>query len=169
MNQETDPFPGIIQRSKQHATPYILTDEQKEWLRRWFPVTPDHTLAKMMGVAYMTVRRMASKLGLSKDKAAYSERAKRAIRQIAESERRRARLCLPRRTRWNLPSKPYTPAQIRRRYHAIRKYGYVLAADCSEEGGHRFVIYWDKDTRRSKTFEEYSEIQGFRFKEWKDN
>lgn len=163
------PFPGTIQRSARRGTPFILTDEQAEWLYRCFPVTPDHTLAKMIGVGYMTVRRMAAKLGLAKDKAAYSERSQRVIHQIAESERRRARLCLPSRTRWRLPSKPYTPLQLRKRYQAVHKYGYVLADDCSEGGGHRFVIYYDQETRRNKTFEEYSKIHGFRFKEWTDS
>ena len=64
-----EPFPNKLIRSNGHGMPVLLSDEQKEWLRKYYPITSDQKLAHLMGIAYMTVRRMAAKMGLSKDKA----------------------------------------------------------------------------------------------------
>lgn len=162
------PFPGTLQRAKTLGTPYTLTDEQRAWLEKYFPICGDKDLAKAMGCAYMSVRRIAHKLGLAKDRDAMMLRFSAIQKSIIESERRKERWCLERKTNIYIPRKKYTSQQIRRRWQAVKKFGYILADDYSEEGGHRYVIYYNENTKRNKMFEKYSIKHGFRFEEWRE-
>lgn len=163
-----DPFPGTLTKAKSLGTPYALTDEQRAWLAKWFPVVADKELAKAIGCAYMSVRRMAKKLGIAKDREVMRERFRETSKEIVESERRRDRWRLPRRTNFHLPFKKYTASQIARRRNAVHKYNYVLADDCSDEGGHRYVIYYDENTQRDERFEYNSRRAGFEIKRWQE-
>jgi hypothetical protein len=40
--------------------------------------------------------------------------------------------------------------------------------DCSEQGGERYNIYYDKDTERAEIFERNLIADGFHIKEWKE-
>lgn len=159
-------FPGTLTRSKGHGTPFVLTDEQERWFTRWYPISADKDLAKAMGCGYMSVRRMAKKLGIEKDRRMISERYCKIVKTIVESERRRDRWGLPRRTSLHLPFKKYSASQIARRYKAVHKYNYILADDCSDEGGHRYCIYYDENTNRNEHFEYNSRRAGFEIKRW---
>ena len=77
------PFPGTVARTGKYNS-YVLTEEQKEWLIRWFPVTENKRLAKASGLTYSTLHRFARDLGLTK-----SEKGMRAIkrRQAAHIKR----------------------------------------------------------------------------------
>lgn len=163
-----DPFPGTLTRAKVLGTPFILTDEQKAWFERYFPVQSDKDIAKAMGCAYMSVRRMAKKMGLVKDKAAMGRRYSEIQKGVLENERRRERWGLDRRTNIYIPHKKYDHEQLRRRCVAVKRYGYILADDYTDEGGHRYMIYFDQNTRRNKMFERYSKEHGFNFEEWKE-
>lgn len=60
-------FPGKLTRGKYG---YIhLTDEQVEWLKRWFPVTENRRLAEAMGMSKPTLHRYARQYGLTKSAA----------------------------------------------------------------------------------------------------
>lgn len=134
---DIDPFPSKLRREKKPGPPYALTDEQADWLRRYFPVIADRILCKMMGCSYLTLRRMAQRLGITKDRNAIRERYSQIMKEVIKSERRRDHWGLPRRTSLYLPYKKYTASQIKRRYVAVHKFNYILADDCSDEGGHR--------------------------------
>jgi hypothetical protein len=61
----------------------------------------------------------------------------------------------------------YTKSQTSHRYNALRR-GYILMTDCSEQGGERYNIYYDKDTERAEIFERNLIADGFHIKEWKE-
>lgn len=164
---EIEPFPGKLTKSKALGTPYVLNESQIHWLAEWFPVTEDRTLMKMMGCSYMSVRRLAEKHGIKKDRVAMRERFSQTMKNIIESERRRDRWGLPRNTSLMLAHKPYSSSQTAVRHRAIKQ-GYVLATDCSYEGGHRYVIYYDENTKRNAKFEKTYRKHGFEIKEWRE-
>lgn len=56
-------------------------------------------------------------------------------------------------TKFHLPMQNYTRKQTQRRNYALRL-GYFLDADCSDDGGNRYKVFYDKDTKRSKRFED---------------
>lgn len=158
-----DPFPGILSRSNSLGTPYVLTDDQAGWLRRFFPVESTEEIARMMGMHRSSVTRIARRLGIAKDREAYLRRLRDIQLRIVESERRRERWGLPRRTGYHLPTRAYTKKEISRRWNAKRKWGYI-PGDKVEE---RYVIFYDGNTRRNKSFEHYCEKNGFTIKELK--
>ena len=63
---------------------YLLNEEQRDWLRQWFPVTENRRLAKAMGTSESTMHRFARELHLTK-----SEKGLKAIkrRQAAHIKR----------------------------------------------------------------------------------
>ncbi len=166
---KTEPFPGKLTKSKKRGTPYVITPEQETWLTKNFPFMADKSLATAMGCAIVSVRRFAKKLGLQqKDREVMTQRFSKIQKDILESERRRERWCIERKTAIYIPRKKYDHEQLRRRWVAVKKYGYILADDYSDEGGHRYCIYYDENTRRNKRFEKYGMKHGFTFKEWKE-
>lgn len=212
---------------------YLLNEEQRDWLRQWFPVTENRRLAKAMGTSESTMHRFARELHLTKSEkgmkaikrrqAAHIKRVcekngwydslrgkplsdecqegtqrmwqeiregkrehpfhvirrnnprryKQLMKQKSEQRREAIRKDLIR-MKWGLPRKtklihvvmqPYTKPQINRRHLALKR-GYILASDCSEGSGHRYVIYYDSKTNRSPIFERNGIRDGFRFAEW---
>ena len=226
------PFPGTVTRQGQGGR-YTLTDEQKEWLRQWFPVTENRRLVKASGLTSSTLHRLARDLGLTKSEkgmraikrrqAAHIKRVcekngyydslrgkapceaahegtRRMWKEIREgkredpiaimkrknprryrqlmkhkSEQRKETIIRERmRMKWGLPRKtrlaivvmqPYTTSQICHRCNALKK-GYILADTCSEGSGHRYMIYYDSETKRSQRFEMNCVKDGFRIEEW---
>ena len=63
------------------------------------------------------------------------------------------------------PLRRYTANQIGRRRKAV-KLGYILHPDKSDEGGHRYTLYYDESTRRGDKFERASWRAGFEVKRW---
>lgn len=226
------PFPGTVTRGGVGGK-ISLTDEQKDWLRQWFPITENRRLAKAMGTSESTMHRLARDLGLVKsekgmkaimrrqaklckkvnEKSGYydsirgrkpseaaQEGTRRMWKEIREGKRphpfhvlkkkrpRRYKQLMKERSeqrreairrdvirlKWGLPKKtnlkcvvmqPYTKQQTSRRYFALKR-GYILASDCSEGSGHRYMIYYDEKTNRSPIFERNGIRDGFRFAEW---
>lgn len=60
----------------------------------------------------------------------------------------------------NIVLKPYTRSQVSHRSNALRR-GYWFYEDYSEQGGERYNIYYDADTRRSSRFERNLIADGF--------
>ena len=54
----------------------------------------------------------------------------------------------------------YTRRQISHRYFALKR-GYILMADCSEQSGERYNIYYDDQTQRTPIFERNLIADGF--------
>lgn len=93
-----------------------------------------------------------------------SEERKESIRK----EALRMKWGLPRQTNLKIVVMcPYTSSQSSHRHNAQRR-GYILADDCSEGSGHRYVIYYDNETRRSPRFEQNLIKDGFRIEAWED-
>lgn len=75
-----EPFPGELtlksverhyvtktgREGCQHSKAYVLTEEQKEWLRRWYPEVESSRLMKASGLKFSTLHRFARELGLTK-------------------------------------------------------------------------------------------------------
>ena len=75
-----DPFPGVLtaqfvdrpfttktgRAGCQHVKAYVLTDEQREWLCRWFPEEENSRLMKVSGMSHSTLHRFAHEFGLTK-------------------------------------------------------------------------------------------------------
>lgn len=161
-----DPFPGTLERSSSWGTPYVPTEEQAAWLCKWYPVCNNDVIAKMMGIGCSTVIRFAKRMGIVKDKGALSRRYSEIQKKIIESERRRDRWGLPRRTTYHLPHNNLTKREIIRRWKAKKKLGYIVVDARTEEWNKRKVIYYDGNTSRSKKFEKYCRKAGFHIKEW---
>ena len=74
------PFPGILSKQfvEKHfitksgrevitrVSTMVLTDEQREWLCRWFPEVENTRLMKASGMSHSTLHRFARELGLAK-------------------------------------------------------------------------------------------------------
>lgn len=83
--------------------------------------------------------------------------------ELIRKERRRVLYGLERKTSIiSIVMKTYTPSQIHHRHNALRR-GYLLDEDCREGQPGRYVIYYDRHTRRSKRFEENCIKDGFTF------
>lgn len=145
-----------MQKVVSKAHPYILTDEQKDWLRETFPVTENRKIMEVMGISWPTLHKLAHELGLRK-----SEDGLKAIRQRKCEEHKRMnrhhKLLLmsgQKLTRCtNLRQQPYTKRQIDLRRSALDR-GYLLDEDISEGSPGRYAIYYDDETPRSARFEE---------------
>lgn len=87
-------------------------------------------------------------------------------KELIRKERLRAVYGLPRKTKLtNILMCKYTRRQLSHRYNAIQR-GYILMEDCSEQGGERYNIYYDADTKRSQRFEKNLIADGFTLKPW---
>lgn len=62
----------------------------------------------------------------------------------------------------------YTTSQISRRRKAVRL-GYILHPDKSDEGGHRYTLYYDESTQRDEKFERASWRAGFEVRRWNED
>lgn len=75
-----EPFPGQLtlqwvdrpfatktgREGCQRVKAYVLTEEQKEWMRRWFPEEENSRIRKASGMSHSTLHRFARELGLTK-------------------------------------------------------------------------------------------------------
>lgn len=91
-----EPFPGELtlqwvdrpfatktgREGCQHVNAYVLTDEQKEWMRRWFPEEENSRLMKASGMSHSTLHRFARELGLAKSDAGIKRIKKRQANHI---------------------------------------------------------------------------------------
>lgn len=59
-------FPGTLKRGGGNNHQIMLSEEQMEWLRRWYPVTENGRLAEEMGVSIESVRKYARINGIRK-------------------------------------------------------------------------------------------------------
>lgn len=82
------------------------------------------------------------------------------IRAAIKRERRRIMYGLERETKLRLRLNPYSKCESMRRQNAMKR-GYILYEDCSEEGGERWNVYYDAETKRSEKFEKNLEKAGF--------
>ena len=88
--------------------------------------------------------------------------------ELIRRERQRMLYGLDRKTKLKIVvMNKYTRKQVAHRYNALRR-GYFVMDDCSEEGGERYNIYYDGETRRGEIFEQNLMEDGFVVKEWKE-
>lgn len=225
-----EPFPGTLTKKplRHNSMGYALTDDQREWLCKWFPEVENGRLMEASGMSHSTLHRLARELGLSKSRKGMKRIKKRqaaaikktceengyydSIRgkkpslqcreatarmwqEIREGKRehptsimkrknpRRYRKWMQRKSEerketirkenlrvlYGLERKtrlkcivmcPYTRSQTSHRYNALRR-GYIIIDDTSEQGGERYNIYYDNDTKRSPAFEKNLFNDGF--------
>lgn len=115
----------------------------------------------MLGIGLSTLKTLAHRLGLTKDKEELSKRLSEGQKRLVESERRRGRWGLPRKTTYHLPTKKYTNRELIRRWKAKMTWGYIPGDYVWE----RYILYYDSQTRRNKKFETYCKKAGFEIKE----
>lgn len=244
-----DEFPGLLRmvtvrtpyysktgRLCQHAITRIeLTQEQEDWLRRWFPLVENGRLMKASGLTHSTLHRYARLMRLQKDPQALHGIKRRAThramrtcerngyynslrgrrpseaclqgarqrwqqikagqllsplaeikkhnprrfkrimakrgehrKRLMAAETRRVVYGLPRKTRLHMiVGCRYTKSQVCHRYNAAKR-GYLISADCSDEGGDRYRIFYDESTPRSPRFERNLEADGFELLPWSE-
>ena len=71
---KVDEFPGTVgkvwvpggRNLKGRSLKCVLNEKQERWLERWYPVTENGRLSKMMGVSVRTMQRFAGELGVTK-------------------------------------------------------------------------------------------------------
>lgn len=245
-----DPFPGELtmqtvdrpfttKRGRPgclRAKAYVLTDEQKAWLCKWFPEIENSRLAEACCMSQSALHRFARELGLTKSEkglrgikkrqAAHikrmcerngyydslrgrqpSEACRKATAQMWQDirdgkrehparimkrknprkyrqwmqrkseerketirkETRRMIYGLQRQTHLKcVVLNKYTRRQISHRYFALKR-GYILMADCSEQGGERYNIYYDDQTQRTPIFERNLIADGFKLMQYESN
>ena len=61
----------------------------------------------------------------------------------------------------------YNRRQVSHRHNALKR-GYIIMEDCSEQGGERYNIYYDNETKRSPIFERNLLKDGFQLKQWSE-
>lgn len=91
-----EPFPGtptkqIVDRpfttragrtGCQHVYSVVLTEEQEDWFRHWFPIETNRRLVAASGIKLSTLHRLADDIGLSKDPKALRRNRKRAAAHV---------------------------------------------------------------------------------------
>ena len=92
---------------------------------------------------------------------AMRQRMRENRRELIRKERMRQTYSLTRETKIRLPLNKFTRSQTCHRYNALKR-GYFVMADCSEQGGERYHIYYDQDTQRSEKFEQNLLKDGFK-------
>ncbi len=97
----------------------------------------------------------------------WMQRKSQSRKEAHRKEILRVTYGLDRKTKLHIVMCKYTKSQTSHRYNALRR-GYILMTDCSEQGGERYNIYYDKDTERAEIFERNLIADGFHIKEWKE-
>ena len=93
----------------------------------------------------------------------YLKRRSEIQKENWQKETRRLVLGLERKSKLKVVFKPYTKSQLCRRNNCL-KFGYFLSTDHSEQGGERYIIYYDDNTQRRERFEKNCIADGFTFK-----
>lgn len=78
-------FPGTIEVQGHR---YVLNDEQKAWLAKWFPVTENRIVASSMGISVNRLHGFARELCLKKSEAGMKAIIKRQSRRMAKTNER---------------------------------------------------------------------------------
>ena len=238
-----DQFPGVLTAQMvdrpfitklgkagcQRVKAWVLTDEQRAWLCKWFPEEENSRLTKASGMSHSALHRFARELGLTKSQkgmkrikkrqaahvkrvcekngyydslrgkhpseacrkataqmwqeirdgkrehparimkrtnprryAQWMQRKSEERRETIRKEIRRVIYGLQRQTNLkNIIACKYTRRQVAHRYNALQR-GYILMADCSEQSGERYNIYYDDDTERTPIFERNLLNDGFK-------
>ena len=96
MAKKIDPFPGELtltmvsrpfttktgRNGCQHIKTFVLTDEQRSWLCRWFPEVENSRLIEASGMSHSTLHRFARELGLTKSPKGWKRIKKRQAAHI---------------------------------------------------------------------------------------
>jgi hypothetical protein len=91
-----DPFPGVLtaqfvdrpfttklgKAGCQRVKAWVLTDEQRAWLCKWFPEEENSRLMKASGMSHSTLHRFAREFGLTKSPKGWKRIKKRQAAQI---------------------------------------------------------------------------------------
>lgn len=238
--RKIEAFPGNLTKQRVKSSngitsmKIVLDEEQKEWMRKWFPEIENAKLMEASGMSHGTLHRLAREMGLTKSSrglAAIKRRQAAHIRKICSKngyydslrgkpmskacregvartwqeiregkrdhpivvlrrknpkeynrkmrlrshERKelyrkdelRIRYGLQPKTKLRIVMCRYTRRQVAHRAYALKR-GYIIMEDCSEQGGERYNIYYDNDTKRTQLFERNLIKDGFRIKQWQE-
>ena len=79
-----DPFPGTLTKQplRHNSMGYVLTDEQRAWLCKWFPEEENSRLMKASGMSHSTLHRFAREFGLTKSPKGWKRIKKRQAAHI---------------------------------------------------------------------------------------
>ena len=88
-------------------------------------------------------------------------------KELFRKEELRIRYGLQPKTRLRIVMCKYTRRQVAHRSSALKR-GYIIMEDCSEQGGERYNIYYDNDTKRTQMFERNLINDGFRIRPWQE-
>lgn len=217
-------MPDVLIRTGNYRT-IELSEKQEEWLKTYYPTTPNCILMEKSGLSHSTLHRHARRLSLAKKEEARTEllqwtyihktkpkcikegvyerfrnnarpehliewrrkaseegwtpilsvkekspkryaalmkKFSRERKELHRKEALRQKYGIERKTAFHIPDAPFTRKQTAFRY-CMKQAGYILG-DMREEMGERFVIYYDKDTERSKIKEQHAIEKGFRIK-----
>ena len=79
-------FPGTLQRlpGKNGALTIILTPEQQDWMRKWYPTTENSRIMAASGMSFSTMQRWKRLLGLSKSPKGMQAIKRRQAQHIKE-------------------------------------------------------------------------------------
>ena len=109
-------FPGeVLRYGGSNGTKIHLTDEQREWLVRWFPVTENSRLAKAIGICIDKVRFFARELGLEKSAEGLKAINRRRVKKATKTNEKNG--CYDRKR--GKPVSEATKAGQRRRWQKI--------------------------------------------------
>lgn len=78
-------FPGTVETTKGRFQRKVLNNEQLEWLRRWFPVTENVRLAKVMGIGLNKLSDFARDYNLKKSNAGLSAIKQRQVKAMVKT------------------------------------------------------------------------------------
>ena len=163
-------FPGIL---KKDGRRWVLNDEQRAWMERYYPVTVNRDMCQALGISKRSLERIKGRLGLSKGAEGMKKTREEAGRLCSETERnlgkaevRREIMGLTRKTRWHVVMNKFTISQKNHSHQAFIK-GYILPD--GHDLKNRYVIWWDEDTKRGERFESNLARNGFVVKRYEDD
>lgn len=181
-------FPGIL---KKDGRRWVLNDEQRAWMERYYPVMVNRELCQALGISKKSLWLIAEKLNLRKsaegafkirgeatarywarlkdeNPEAYKRKGTRhstLLKDLYKKEVRRQTMGLTRETHWHVVMNSYTASQRDHRHQAFKR-GYLLPERRDIEN--RYVIWWDEDTKRGERFERNLARDGFAVKRYEN-
>lgn len=155
------PFPGTVQRITNGPRGIIsLTTEQQQWLTDNFPRYSIKRIARASGLSLYYICDFARRHNLHHDR----KQTGAKLTKMYKMERVRVMSGMKKDTRLNILLRPYTNKQKQHRSMGLQ-YGYWYYEDNSEEGGERYNLYYDNDTRRHPRFEHFARKCGLNIKD----